>query len=249
VDFGQPQCMPRAGDLPLHTVSRGDNPSMASHDLSRAADAIARLGRGTDLTATIRSIEASLAGKQRRAAQRTVAKHEIDQAVLSGALAIKDLAGQINVVVHTVGILVALPHILQRDERIESVSLGAGNTGRDHDLVTDRRIAEFKFIQWRGGAESIRQNSLFIDLFNLASATTSKARYMYVVGREHPDRFLSGGRALSSVLSRNAAAAARFRSLYGDRFETVADYADHIKDRVQLVDLRDVVPAFGTDSA
>jgi hypothetical protein len=219
---------------------------MARDDLVKATDAIARLGTGADLTATIRTIEASLMGKQRRAAERTIAQHEVDEAVLKGALKIKDLAGQIHVVIHAVGMLVVLPHILERDERIDSVSLGAGNTGREHDLVTDRRIAEFKFIQWRGGAESIRQNSLFIDLFNLASAKTSKHRYMYVVGREHPDRFLANRRALSSVLSRNAAAAARFKALHGEQFkETVADYADYIKDRVEIVDLREVVPAFG----
>ncbi len=222
---------------------------MARDDLSKAADAIAQLGCGSELTATIRAIETSLAGKQRRAAERTITNHEIDEAVLKGALKIKDLAGQIHVVIHAVGILVVLPHILQRDERIESVSLGAGNTGREHDLVTDRRIAEFKFIQWRGGAESIRQNSLFIDLFNLASSKTKKARYMYVVDREHPDRFLSNRRAISSVLSRNAAAAARFKSLHGERFKTVADYAEYIQDRVEIVDLRDVVPAFGGASA
>jgi len=109
--------------------------------------------------------------------------------------------------------------------------------------VTDRRIPEFKFIEWRGGAESIRQNSLFIDLFNLASATTKKRRYMFVVGREHPDRFLANHRALSSVLSRNAAVAARFEALHGKRFKTVAEYADYVKDRVEIVDLREIVPA------
>ena len=217
---------------------------MSGDDLSQAVNAIARLGAGAELTTTIRAIEASLTGKQRRAAERTLVSHEIDEAVLRGALKIKDLAGQIHVVIHAVGILVVLPYILARDERIESVSLGAGNTGREYDLVTDRRIAEFKFIQWRGGSESIRQNSLFIDLFNLASAQTAKRRYMYVVDREHPDRFLANRRALSSVLSRNAAAAARFKALHGERFKTVADYADYIKDRVEIVDLRDVVPVF-----
>jgi hypothetical protein len=213
-------------------------------DLVKAADAIAQLGIGADLTARIGAIEAALAGKQRRAVERTIAKNGVDEAMLNGAITIKKLAGQINVVIHAVGILVALPHILARDERIESVSLGAGNTRRKHDLVTDRRIAEFKFIDWRGGPESIRQNVLFIDLFNLASAETDKRRCMYVLGREHPERFLSGRRALSSVLSRNESAAKRFRDLYGERFKTVAEYADYIKDRVEIVDLREVVPAF-----
>lgn len=214
------------------------------HELLKAAAAIAELGAGPELTARIGTIEAELVGKKRRAAERTIAGHDIDDVLLKGALTIKDLAGQIHVVIHAVGILVALPHILERDEHIESVSLGAGNTGRAHDLVTDRRIAEFKFIEWRGGSESIRQNSLFIDLFNLASAETTKRRYMYVVDRTQPDRFLGNRRTLTSVLSRNAGAAARFTALYGERFRTVADYADYIKGQVEIVDLREIVPAF-----
>jgi hypothetical protein len=213
-------------------------------ELLKAAAAIAGLGARRELTTRIGAIEEALVGKQRRAAERTIAEHGIDDVLLKGALTIKELAGQIHVVIHVVGILVALPHILERDERIESVSLGAGNTGRKHDLVTDRRIAEFKFIEWRGGSESIRQNSLFLDLFNLASAETNKRRYMYVVDREQPDRFLANRRALTSVLSRNADAAARFTALYGEQFTTVADYADYIKDQVEIVDLRDLVPAF-----
>jgi len=82
-----------------------------------------------------------------------------------------------------------------------------------------------------------------MDLFNLASAKTERRRYMYVVDREHPDRFLVNRRALTSVLSRNAAAGARFKALHGERLKTVADHADYIKDRVEIVDLREVVPA------
>lgn len=54
-------------------------------------------------------------------------------------------------IMHAAGIMVALPWILESGEIVESLSLGAGNTGRDHDLETNRRIAEFKFIDWRGG--------------------------------------------------------------------------------------------------
>ena len=52
------------------------------------------------------------------------------------------------------------------------------------------------------------------------AAETTKSRCMYVVGREHPDRFLDNRRA------------------------TVAEYADYISDRVEIVDLREVVPSF-----
>jgi hypothetical protein len=39
--------------------------------------------------------------------------------------------------------LVALPKILEPGELVQSLSLGDGNTGRAHDLETDRRIDEF----------------------------------------------------------------------------------------------------------
>ena len=46
--------------------------------------------------------------------------------VLSAAGIIKRLSGQINVVIHALGILLCLPHILRLNEVIDYVSLGAG---------------------------------------------------------------------------------------------------------------------------
>jgi len=51
---------------------------------------------------------------------------------------------------------------------------------------------------------------------------------MYVVGRAHRDRFLASRGALGR-----------------EQFKTVADYAGYIKDRVEIVDPREVVPALG----
>lgn len=80
----------------------------------------------------------------------------IDREVLAAAAALKRLAGQINVSIHAMGILLCLPHILEPYESVKYMSLGAGNTGRKFDLETNYRIAEFKFIHWRGGPESVR---------------------------------------------------------------------------------------------
>ena len=95
------------------------------------------------------------------------------------------MSGQINVLVHAIGILNALPYILEPGEVVESLSLGAGNTGRT--MISRRTaIAEFKFIEWRGGPESIRQNGVFADLFNLANSPTKKRRVLYLVGTAIP---------------------------------------------------------------
>jgi hypothetical protein len=213
-------------------------------DLDEALLAVQALGSGIDLTARIAGLEQRLQSLPREDACRLVKDEGITEDVLQGALVIKKIAGQINVVVHAVGLLVSLPYILAEDEIVESLSLGAGNTGRNHDLETNRQIAEFKFIEWRGGPESIRQNSLFVDLFNLASAHTSKRRVLYLVGKATPLRFLNNRRALDSVLSKNAAVAARFRILHGDTFRTVRDYFVSVRDLVEIVDLRELVPVF-----
>ncbi|MGH7425999.1 MAG: hypothetical protein ACREJP_07505 [Candidatus Methylomirabilales bacterium] len=55
-------------------------------------------------------------------------------------------------------------------------------------------------------------------------------------------RFLRNRRALSSVLSKNRAAADRFHALPGDRFVTVRDYYETVADQVEIVDLAEEVP-------
>src|SRR5438105_3702599 len=144
--------------------------------LHEAAVAVSALGVGPALTNRIADLEKVLSGQERDAVADLINKDGVDSALLHAALVVKAMSGQINVVVHAVGILVSLPYLLSEGEVIQSLSLGAGNTGRRHDLETDRRVAEFKFIGWRGGAEAIRQNSLFVDLFNLATDPTEKAR-------------------------------------------------------------------------
>ena len=58
----------------------------------------------------------------------------ISPAALRAALNLKDTFGQINVVIHALGILNMLPHILEEEEQVHYVTLGAGDTGRDFDL-------------------------------------------------------------------------------------------------------------------
>jgi hypothetical protein len=214
----------------------------STKSLQGALPALASFAAPQELTLRISELEYGLASTTREQATDILAKEHIDGSILQAALILTRLAGQVNVIVHTVGILVALPHILESGEVIENLSLGAGNTGRLHDLETNRQIAQFKFIEWRGGPESIRQNSLFIDLFNLVSAHTDKRRVLYVVGKREPLRFLNNRRALPSVLSKNAAVAQRFNELHGKRYATVRDYYATVRDLVEIVDLADMIP-------
>lgn len=220
-----------------------EEPQSTDDHLLSALATLALFASPEELTPRIGKLESDLASlTSKQAADRLVDEH-VDSSLLDAALTVKRLAGRINHIVHAVGILTALPYVLEPGEVIASLSLAAGNTGKAYDLETDRQIAEFKFITWRGSAEAGRQNVLFIDLFRLASADTDKRRVVYVTGTREPLRFLHGHRALKSVLSRNASAERSFRALHGQRFSTVGEYYATVSHLVEIVDLAAIVPA------
>lgn len=218
-------------------------------NLTEALAQLDTFARPAQLTRRIADLESVFQGQMGRATANLVADQEIEPATLDAAIAIKRAAGQINVAIHALGILLALPHLLDPDEEIQYISLGAGNTGRPFDLETDRRVAEFKFINWRGGAEAIRQNSIFIDLLNLLQDKSGRRRFMYLLNREVPIRFLHGNRSISSILSKSSASAALFATLYGTRYSRVSEwYAAEVRGNIEIVDLESVMPGFASES-
>jgi hypothetical protein len=160
-------------------------------NLIDAAAALERFG-GADLTRTLANVEASVQGMSPQHCARALGTFGINNELLVAAAMMKRVAGQVNVLIHAVGILACLPHILEEDEKVQYVSLGAGNTGRSFDLETTHRVAEFKFIRWRGGPEAIRQNQLFKDFFLLARHQSCKRKHLYVLGTEYALRFFNG---------------------------------------------------------
>lgn len=211
-------------------------------NLEKAAEQIDQFYDGKTLTKRISELERSIAGIGRAEAHSLLSVGGIGTPLLGSALVLKAVAGQINVVIHVLGILVTLPHILDEDEVVEYVSLGAGNTGRRFDLETNKRTAEFKLISWQGGPESIRQNQLFKDFFYLAEYSGEKRRCLYLLGTEHALHFLAGNRALTSVLSKNEALRTEFHSRFGQRYRVVSDYYNDQKHLVEIIDLARVVP-------
>jgi hypothetical protein len=197
---------------------------------------------GPDLTATLARVEGELRGVSLDECSRVLTTAGAERQALSAAAALKRLAGQVNVTIHALGILLCLPHILEPGEKVEYVSLGAGNTGREFDLETNYRVAEFKFIHWRGGAESIRQNSIFKDFFLLAENDCAKRKYLYVLGTEFPLKFLNAGRALSSVLSKDKSVRDQFHEKFGDQFQRVRDYFLAHGNKVIVADVSPWVP-------
>jgi len=196
---------------------------------------------GQSLKSILSSIEQRLQNSDLRDAESTYSAYNINKGLLEAALTLKKQVAQINVVIHAVGLLSSLPFVLKPNEVIESMSLGAGNTGRHFDLETSSQVAEFKFIDWKGGAEAIRQNSLFKDFFSLSEYKTNKRRVLYVVGLTYPMKFFNGNRAIRSVLSRNNKLWTQFKNRYGSRFTVVSEYYEYRKNLVEIVDISDFV--------
>jgi len=213
-------------------------------DLGNALKTIGEFSMWPNPRQRISDIERKLENKDITQLKSLLNDEDIGDRTIRAALEVKQLAGQINVFIHAVGILISLPHILKPDERILYLSLGAGNTGRKFDLETNKRVAEFTFIQWRGGSESIRQNGVFVDLFNLVECETIKKRCLYVVDKKYPIQFFNKRRKIRSVLSKNLAISERFFDKYGDKYQVVAQYYNDVKHLVEIIDLKDVVPVF-----
>ncbi len=199
------------------------------------------------LTNRIATLETALSGAEREDCRALLNREGIAKSLWEAALAVKRAASQINVIIHAIGILLTLPSIVEPGETIESLSLGAGNTGKAFDLVTDHRLAEFSFIDWRGGPEAIRQNAVFDDFYRLAEASGEKSRFLYVRNIRYPLLFLQGRRALSSVLSRNQRLRDDFLGRYGARFARVCEYYQYRRDRGTIVDLGPIVSALTQD--
>jgi hypothetical protein len=221
------------------------NQASSMDSLATAHSDIGAFKRGS-LRKRVADLEANFAGLERSQCQAGLTSQSISTELLASALTIKRAASQIDEVVHALGILLALPHILEPDETVEALSLAAGNSGRPFDLVTSVRIAEYKFIDWKGGSETIRQNQLFKDFYELAEFETTKSRFLYVLGIERPLRFLKGGlkggRALRSICSKNAALWQHFQGRYGSRFARVGEYYSYRKPLVNIVDLATILP-------
>jgi hypothetical protein len=116
--------------------------------------------------------------------------------VFEAALIIKKLSSQIDEIVHASGIINCLPKILLENEYVESLSLASGAEGEGIDLVTNYRIAEFKFSQWQSdAANGMRKRQVFADCVNLYLHPTSKKKELYVIGAETIKKYFQSNRA------------------------------------------------------
>lgn len=212
----------------------------SSTDLNQAAKELASF-RKNGLKFRLGKLEEAFLSRGLGELGQILEDEKLTGSLLMSALLIKDASSQINEIVHAVGILKSLPSLLDSGELVESLSLGAGNTGRQFDLETNFRVAEFKFIEWKG-ADAVRQDSLFKDFYELAEFPTDKKKFLYVVGIDYPTKFLQGKRACKSVLTRHQKTWKHFEENYASRFTTVGYYFTHRAHSVRIVDLTELLP-------
>lgn len=192
--------------------------------------------------------ESMIRGADGQEVRALLAAQSVDDGLLAAALEVKRRAGEINVVIHAVGILLTLPAILTSGERVQSSSLGAGSGGHPYDLETDRRIAEFKFTTWRGH-DAVRQRELFADFVNLAEAVTARQRQLFVARAALPRKFLyESGRSIESVCSRRPETVERIRKAHGTVPSSVREYVREYGANVELVDLATLLPTYMVDA-
>ena len=196
---------------------------------------------GGSLRGAVSKIETKIIGLTKETANPQLSEIGVSMELMLASLLIKKNSAQINEIIHAIGILLVLPAILETDERVESVSLAAGNTGKGFDLETDRRIAEFTFIQWQGGSESIRQNKIFKDFFFLAEESTPKLKELYVCGLDHPTKFFNAGRSISSILKNNDKLGKAAVKL-PQGIKKVRDYYQLHKHSVAIRDIGEYIP-------
>ena len=154
--------------------------------------------KGICLKKKLNEIKANLIGK---------GKTEISDfnEVYEAALEVKRLSAQIDEIVHSTGIIKCLPLILSDDEIIIDLSLAAGADGEGIDLVTSKRIAEFKFSRWQDAvANGMRKRQVFSDLVNLYLNPKQLKKELYVFGAAKIISFFQSERALwENVLSKS----------------------------------------------
>ena len=209
-------------------------------NLATASELLAAF-RSTSLKKAVRNIETKVIGLTKTNATPQLGDLGVSMELMLAALLIKKHSNQISEIIHAIGILLVLPSILEPGEIIESLSLAAGNTGKGFDLETNRRIAEFTFIQWQGGSESIRQNKIFKDFYFLAEANTTKRRELYVAGLDYPTKFFNSGRAIDEIAKNNRKLGAAIKLPPDVR--TVRDYYTPRKQLVAIKDLCELIPA------
>lgn len=210
-------------------------------EMIKSLESLIRYYSNDKLSNVVLELQKELKDKKLTDVESINNKENISSEMLNAALEVKSVMGQINVIIHTLGIINSLPYILDEDEIIESVSLGADNSSSEFDLITNKRIAEFKFITWRGN-DSTRLKTTFVDYYNLVEYKTDKDKYLYLIDCNNFKKFLGGRRRFTNILSKNTNIAKEFEEKYKGKYNYINEYYSENCSKVKLISLKDLIP-------
>jgi hypothetical protein len=163
----------------------------------------------------------------------------------NAALLVKKASSQINEIVHAVGILNSLPRILEENEIITDLSLASGASGEGIDLVTDKRVAEFKFATWQegGSKNGMRKRQVFADYINLTILETNKKKELYVVSSESIKKYFQGKSKWKKVLSKSGGLDIKYAEFLKQKGIKETEYIRDIYSRseIEIFDIEQIL--------
>jgi len=159
---------------------------------------------GTNLTSTVAELESEFTNLNKQQVVERLAAGLIDAGLVKAARTVKRAASQIDTVIHALGILSYLPAVLDEDEIVESLSLGAGSSdARRFDVETDRRVADFTFIEWRGN-DNTRLQKIFKDFYRIAELKTVKAKELWLTNDAYALKYLNSDASIRSATHKHS---------------------------------------------
>ncbi|KFF16546.1 hypothetical protein B0A63_11330 [Flavobacterium johnsoniae UW101] len=124
--------------------------------------------------------------------------------IFSASKIIKEASAQIDEIVHATGIMIAQKKWLEENEKLQYLSLGAGNHKEKFDLETNLRIAEFKFGRWNDkSSNGLRRRGYFSNYIGLLTSEDPRRKYFVVEDKESFLKFIKGKADWRNVLSKN----------------------------------------------
>ena len=199
--------------------------------------------KGTSLQLRLNEIQSHLIGKSQVS--------DFNQSELFGAaLTVKNISAQIDEIVHAAGILNSLPLILHENEKIQGISLAAGTGKERFDLITDYRVAEFKFSHWKK-SNGIRGKRVFADYVNLLLDTSERKKELYVVSFTQVNNFFQSEAEWKKILSKSDRLAIKLQEyllVNKLKAETVNDIFKLGEAEIEIFDINKIMTKYQSSS-
>lgn len=163
--------------------------------------------------------------------------------IYNSALEVKKISSQIDEIVHGTGIIQCLGFLLERDEVIKDLSLASSANGEGIDLVTNKRIAEFKFARWNDSGNGTRSRNVFADLVSLYLNKSKFKKELYVFDSKKVTYFFNNSNAdFRKKLSKHSKLRDRIDARFIEKNIICSSIKEvYAKSNVEIIDIETVL--------